>query len=210
MMWVALKCGIEMAQALKLPGDTDRWQAQQEQIYAEVWELGWSDRLGAFKQSYEDETLDAANLLLSVVGFIDGTDPRMVSTIDATLEQLVSNGLCYRYRQAPEGVKGEEGVFVLCTFWLINSLILAGRTTEAIAYYEQILAKSSSLGLFAEEMNPKTGAHLGNYPQAFSHLGVINVAVSLAHAGHAGTVQSHHVKAANAARRGGGGITKAW
>jgi GH15 family glucan-1,4-alpha-glucosidase len=143
---------------------------------------------------------------MSTVGFIDGTDPRMVSTIDASIKHLVSNGLCYRYLDAPEGVSGKEASFVLCTFWLINALILAGRTAEARVWFEQMLARSTSLGLFAEEIDPETGAHLGNFPQAFSHIGVIKVAVSLAHTGQAGTVQPQHVDAANAVGRGGGGI----
>lgn len=206
MLWVALDCGIEMAQALDLAGDTARWRQERDLIRVDVFEKGWSEKLGAFKQSYEDETLDASNLLMSIVGFIDGTDPRMVSTIDATIKHLVDNGLCYRYRDAPEGVSGFETSFVLCTFWLLNALILAGRTAEACVWFEQMLARSSSLGLFAEEIDPESGAHLGNFPQAFSHIGVINVAVSLAHAGHTGTVQPQHVDAANAAGRGGGGI----
>lgn len=205
MLWLALDCGIDIAQTLELEGDIARWQRERDLIRAEVLEKGWSQKLGAFKQSYEDETLDAANLLLPVVGFIDGTDPRMRSTIDATIKHLVSDGLCYRYQSAPEGVSGQEASFVLCTFWLINALILAGRTAEARAWFEQMLARSSSLGLFAEEIDPVTGAHLGNFPQAFSHIGVINVAVSLAHAGETGTVQPHHATAANAAGRGGGG-----
>ncbi|MEH2124740.1 glycoside hydrolase family 15 protein [Nostoc sp.] len=206
MLWVALDCGIEMAEALELAGDTTRWRQERELIRNEVFEKGWSEKLGAFKQSYEEETLDASNLLMSCVGFIDGTDPRMVSTIDATIKHLVDNGLCYRYRDAPEGVNGKEASFVLCTFWLINALILAQRTTEARIWFEQMLGRSSSLGLFAEEIDLETGAHLGNFPQAFSHIGVINVAVSLAHAGNTGTVEPQHIDAANAARRGGSGI----
>jgi len=206
MLWVALDCGIEMAEALDLAGDITHWRQERDLIRVDVLEKGWSGKLGAFKQSYEDETLDASNLLMSTVGFIDGTDPRMVSTIDATIKHLVANGLCYRYLNAPEGLSGKEASFVLCTFWLINALILAGRTAEARVWFEQMLARSSSLGLFAEEIDPETGAHLGNFPQAFSHIGVINVAVSLAHAGQAGTVQPQHVDAANAVGRGGGGI----
>ncbi|MHC5938787.1 glycoside hydrolase family 15 protein, partial [Nostoc sp.] len=189
-----------------LNGDTTRWRQKRQLIRNEVFEKGWSEKLGAFKQSYEDETLDASNLLMSSVGFIDGTDPRMVSTIDATIEHLVENGLCYRYRDAPEGVSGKEASFVLCTFWLINALILAQRATEARVWFEQMLARSSSLGLSAEEIDFETGAHLGNFPQAFSHIGVINVAVSLAHTGNIGTVERVHIDAANAASRGGGGI----
>lgn len=143
--------------------------------------------------------LDASNLLLPVVGFINGTDPRIVSTINASIKHLVSNGLCYRYQSAPEEVSGQKASFVLCTFWLINAPILAGRTAEARAWFEQMLARSSSLGLFAKEIEPETGAHLGNFPQAFSHIGII---------GDTGTVQSHHAAAANAAGRGGGGARK--
>ncbi|WP_432813217.1 glycoside hydrolase family 15 protein [Pantanalinema sp. GBBB05] len=208
MLSVALRCGVEMATSLNLPGDCDRWQQVCEQIRAEVLEKGWSDQLQAFKQSYEDETLDAANLLLPVMGFIEGTDPRMISTIDATLKHLVSNGLCYRYRNAPEGVTGHEASFVLCTFWLINALILANRVDEAAAWFEQMLSRSTPLGLFAEEIDPATGEHLGNFPQAFSHIGVINVAVSLAHIGHTGTVKSQHKAAADAAGHGGSGAAK--
>jgi GH15 family glucan-1,4-alpha-glucosidase len=208
MLWVALDCGINMAEGLHLPGECDRWKQTRDKIRAEVFEKGWSDKLQAFKQSYEDETLDAANLLLPVMGFIDGTDPRMISTIDATIQQLVFNGLCYRYRNAPEGVKGKEASFVLCTFWLINALILANRVDEAAAWFEQMLSRSTSLGLFAEEIDPETGEQLGNFPQAFSHIGVINVAVSLAHIGHTGDVQSQHKAAADAAGRGGAAAAK--
>jgi GH15 family glucan-1,4-alpha-glucosidase len=208
MLWVALDCGIEIAESLHLPGDCDRWRQERDKIRSEVLNKGWSDKLQAFKQSYEDETLDAANLLLPVMGFIDGTDPRMISTIDATIEHLVSDGLCYRYRNAPEGVKGKEASFVLCTFWLINALILANRVDEATAWFEQMLSRSTPLGLFAEEIDPATGEQLGNFPQAFSHLGVINVAVSLAHIGHTGTVQPQHKAAADAAGRGGSGAAK--
>jgi len=206
MLWVALDSGVDIAETLHLPGDCDSWRQVRDQIRTEVLEKGWSEKLQAFKQSYEDETLDAANLLLPIVGFIEGTDPRMVSTIDATIKQLVSNGLCYRYRSADDGVKGKEASFVLCTFWLINALILADRIDEAAAWFEQMLSRSTSLGLFAEELDPSSGEHLGNFPQAFSHIGVINVAVSLAHIGHTGEVQPQHKAAADAAKRGGGGV----
>lgn len=208
MLSIALDCGVDMAEALHLPGDVDRWRQVRDQIRAEVLEKGWSKKLQAFKQSYEDETLDAANLLLPVMGFIDGTDPRMISTIDVTIQHLVSNGLCYRYRNAPEGVEGKESSFVLCTFWLINALILANRVDEAAAWFDQMLSRSTPLGLFAEEIDPTTGEHLGNFPQAFSHIGVINVAVSLAHIGHTGNVQPQHKAAADAAGRGGSGAAK--
>jgi GH15 family glucan-1,4-alpha-glucosidase len=186
--WVALDRGIKLAEAKGLVGDTDHWRRERDRIRADIFEKGWSERLGAFKQSYQDERLDAANLLLPIVGFIDGDDPRMISTLDATLDHLVVDGLCYRYLDAPEGLSGKEGAFVLCTFWLIDALILAGRGQEAKELFERTLKRATPLGLFAEEIEPTTGAHLGNFPQAFSHIGVINAAVSLARVGQRGTV----------------------
>jgi GH15 family glucan-1,4-alpha-glucosidase len=181
MCWVALDRAIDMAESIGLEGDIERWRLERDRIRAAVFEHGWSDKLGAFKQSFEDELLDAANLMLPVVGFIEGDDPRMISTIDATLQHLVANDLCYRYLDAPDGVPGGEATFVLCTFWLVDALILAGREDEAQRLFERTLNRATTLGLFAEEIDPATGAHLGNFPQAFSHIGVINAAVSLAH-----------------------------
>ena len=205
MLWVALDRAIKLVEEYELPGDVAHWRLARDQIRAEVFERGWSDQLKAFKQSYEDERLDAANLILPIVGFIDGDDPRMVSTIDTTLDQLVVEGLCYRYLDAPEGIPGGEAAFVLCTFWLIDALMLAGRAQQAEELFARTLERASSLGLFAEEIDPTTGAHLGNFPQAFSHLGVISAAVSLAQAGKAGSVKPKHAAAASRAGIGGGG-----
>jgi GH15 family glucan-1,4-alpha-glucosidase len=205
MAWVALDRGIKIAEGDHLPGDVAGWRRERDQIRADVFERGWSDQLSAFKQSYEDERLDAANLLLPVVGFIAGTDPRMLSTIDATRERLLVHDLCYRYLAAPDGLPGDEATFVPCTFWLIDALILAGRAQEAHELFERMLRRATGLGLFAEEIDPMTGEHLGNFPQAYSHIGVINAAVSLAHIGQSGAVQPHHAAAAHNADTGGGG-----
>lgn len=205
MMWFALDCGIEIAEGMRLSGDIKTWRRERDLIHEEVFDKGWSDDLGAFKQSYEDENLDAANLRLPLINFVGGDDPRMLSTIDATLEHLVVDGLCYRYIDAPEGVTGKEGSFVVCTTWLINALIRAGRTGEAHRMFQNLLARASPLGLYAEEIQPATGAHMGNFPQSFSQIGIINAAVSLAHAGQVGTVSPHHAAAADAAGHGGGG-----
>ena len=205
MMWFALDCGIEIAEGMRLSGDIKTWRRERDLIHEEVLDRGWSDDLGAFKQSYEDENLDAANLRLPLINFVGGDDPRMLSTIDATLEHLVVDGLCYRYIDAPEGVTGKEGSFVVCTTWLINALIRAGRTGEAHRMFQNLLARASPLGLYAEEIQPATGAHMGNFPQSFSQIGIINAAVSLAHAGQVGTVSPHHAAAADAAGHGGGG-----
>jgi pentatricopeptide repeat protein len=181
---------------MRLPGDLAGWRRERDTIHEEVLDKGWSDALGAFKQSYEDEQLDAANLRLSTINFIEGDDPRMLSTIDATLEHLVVDGLCCRYIDAPEGVTGKEASFVVCTTWLINALIRAGRMEEAHRMFRNLLARARSLGLYAEEIQPMTGTHMGNFPQSFSHIGIINAAVSLAHAGYVGTVRPHHAAAA--------------
>jgi GH15 family glucan-1,4-alpha-glucosidase len=205
MMWFALNCGIEIAEDMGLPGDIDDWHRERDLIREEVLEKGWSDKLGAFKQSYEDEHLDAANLRLSTINFIEGDDPRMLSTIDATLEHLVVDGLCYRYINAPEGVTGKEASFLACTTWLINALIRAGRRREAHQMFKNLLARTSSLGLYAEELEPLTGTYMGNFPQSLSHIGIMNAAVSFAHVGYVGTVSPHHAAAADAAGHGGGG-----
>lgn len=205
MMWFALNCGIDIAEGMRLPGNVEDWRRERDLIREEVLDKGWSDELGAFKQSYEDERLDAANLRLSSINFIEGDDPRMLSTIGATLKHLVVDDLCYRYIDAPEGVTGKEASFVVCTTWLVNALIRAGRKKEAHRIFRNLLARASSLGLYAEEVEPLTGTHMGNFPQSFSHIGIINAAVSLAHAGYVGTVSPHHAAAADAAGHGGGG-----
>jgi GH15 family glucan-1,4-alpha-glucosidase len=179
MCWVALDRAIRIAEAHGLEKDTLQWRSERDTIRAEVLEKGWSERLQAFTQSYEDERLDAANLMLPIVGFIDGQHPRMRSTLDAITARLVEDGLCYRYLDAPDGIEGGEGSFVLCTYWLIDAMILAGRKDEARELFERMLTRTTSLGLFAEEIDPATGEHLGNFPQAFSHIGLVNAAVSL-------------------------------
>ena len=208
MCWVALDRAIDMAETLGLDGDLDRWRAERESIRSAVFEHGWSENLRAFKQSFEDEFLDAATLMLPIVGFIEGDDPRMLSTIDAILDRLVEDDLCYRYLDAPEGLSGGEATFVLCTFWLIDALILADRMDEAERLFERMLQRATSLGLYAEEIDPTTGAHLGNFPQAFSHIGLINAAVSLAHAGKVGTLRPDCIAAADDCRTGVAGARR--
>ena len=179
MCWVALDRAIRLAERHGLAGDLDHWSEHRARIKAEVLQRGWSDRLQAFTQSYEDERLDAANLMLPIVGFIEGTDPRMLATIDAIRTRLMDGDLCYRYLDAPDGIDGGEGTFVLCTYWLIDALILANRKDEARMLFERMLSRATPLGLFAEQLDAATGEHLGNFPQAFSHIGLVNAAVSL-------------------------------
>ena len=126
MLWFALDRGIKLFEEIKMKGDTERWRETKDAIHRTIMTKGWSDKLNAFKQSFEDEYLDAANLMLPIIGFIDGKDPRMLSTLDATMKDLVANGMCYRYNNAPEGLTGKESTFILCTFWLVNALDLGG------------------------------------------------------------------------------------
>lgn len=206
MSWVALDRGIKIANQNNLPGDTDRWKRERAKIRAEVLEKGWSEKLGAFKQTYDGdrEQVDASNLRISPVGFLEGDDPKMVSTINRTIDRLVTNQLCYRYLSVPSTeITGSEGTFITCTFWLINALIMAGEHERAKDMFENVLHYSSPLGLYAEEMDPSSRAQIGNYPQALSHIGLISAAVSLAQVGVTGTVEQEQANAASNARASG-------
>ncbi|MBI2911640.1 MAG: glycoside hydrolase family 15 protein, partial [Chloroflexi bacterium] len=186
MAWIALDRGIRAAEELGFPAPLDRWRQTRRAIGAEVLARGYDPELGAFVGSYERRSLDAANLLLPLLGFIDARDPRMAGTIEATQRSLVVDGLVYRYRDAPDGVLGGEGAFAPCTFWLVGCLTAQGRLEEATALFEAMLARATPLGLYAEEIETGTGDHLGNFPQALTHLGLINAAIDLGRAGAAG------------------------
>ena len=143
---------------------------------------GWSDRANAFTQSFGSDELDASNLMLPLVGFLPADDPRVLSTIDATEERLTDErGLVYRYR-ADDGLDGEEGTFLLCTFWLAQALAMAGRTERARAVFERAAGFVNDVGLLAEEVDPTSGELLGNFPQAFSHIGLVNAAWAISQA----------------------------
>jgi GH15 family glucan-1,4-alpha-glucosidase len=143
---------------------------------------GWNAEVGAFTQSFGSTSLDAAVLLIGLVGFLPPDDPRIVATIDAVLRDLVDErGLVLRYR-ADDGLEGREGSFLLCTFWLAEALARAGRAGEAAAVLQRGAGYANDLGLLAEEVDADTGELLGNYPQAFSHLGLVLAAQALADA----------------------------
>ncbi|NKB81251.1 MAG: glycoside hydrolase family 15 protein [Nitrospirales bacterium] len=184
MCWVALDRGIRLADQRGFPGDRTRWMAERDSIYIEVMERGWNQKVGAFVQHYDTEALDAANLIMSLVGFVSPTDPKMVSTVNQTLEQLTMGSLVYRYRigeGAPDGLEGDEGTFSMCTFWLVEALTKSGRLTEARLIFEKMLSYANHLRLYAEEVS-HTGEQLGNFPQAFTHFGLISAASNLDHA----------------------------
>jgi GH15 family glucan-1,4-alpha-glucosidase len=174
MCWVALDRGIRAAEQLNLEADLPRWMAVRDQIRADILARGYNTIIGAFTQSYDDTTLDAANLLLPLVGFIAPDDPRMVSTVNHVIEKLTDkHGFVYRYL-SEDGLSGGEGTFTICTFWLVDNLAMQGCVDEARTLFERMLKYASRLGLFSEEIDAQSGMALGNYPQAFTHIALIN------------------------------------
>ena len=180
MCWVALDRAIKAAQDLDLPSDLPRWREARQAIHDEILERGYDAERGHFVQAYDSTVLDASLLLLPLVGFIRATDPRMRATIEAIERELTTpEGLVYRYRETDDGLGGDEGAFVICSFWLCDNLIFLGRKDEARALFEKLRTYSNDLDLYSEELDPRTLSMLGNFPQAFTHLGLIGTAVQL-------------------------------
>ncbi|MCB5272824.1 Trehalase [Arthrobacter sp. SO5] len=180
--WVAVDRAITLAGLLGAPGRVPRWQEAREQIAESIRTEGWSDSANSFTQSYGSEDLDASALMLAIVGFLPADHPRMLATIEAIEQRLTdSRGLVYRYRAA-DGFPGEEGTFLLCTFWLAQALALGGRTQRAREVFERAAAFATDLGLMAEEVAPDSSELLGNFPQAFSHVGLVNAAWAISEA----------------------------
>ncbi len=185
MCWVALDRGLRLANKRSFPADWERWLKVRDQIYEEIMAKGWNAKRNAFVQYYGSDSLDAANLLMPLVLFLSPTDPRMLKTLDTTVQPphkggLVSNSLVYRYNveETADGLKGDEGTFNICTFWLVEALTRAGRRHEARLMFEQMLGYANHLGLYAEETG-HSGEALGNFPQAFTHLALISSAYNL-------------------------------
>ncbi len=185
MAWTALDRGCNLVEARGLAGDVERWRAEADRLRHEILARGVVD--GRFGRAYGEADLDASLLMLPVVGFIEGDDPLTTATIDAverdlTPEGAVARGLLYRYRpEAGDGLPGQEGAFAICGFWLVEALALAGRHEDAEAVFEGLCGLAGEAGLFAEEIDPVTGEQLGNTPQAFTHIGLINAGLRLAH-----------------------------
>jgi GH15 family glucan-1,4-alpha-glucosidase len=179
MCWVALDRALKLADAYGFDCEYERWEKARETIRQEILEKGWSDKKQAFVQSFGAEALDATALLMPVLGFIDGKDPRMVSTIKAIEKELgAGDGLLYRYR-SQDGISGTEGAFLLCSFWLVDALVFAGERQRAQQIFEKLLAWRNHVGLLPEEIDPETKAFLGNFPQAYAHIGLVNSAFYL-------------------------------
>ncbi|MBV9601367.1 MAG: glycoside hydrolase family 15 protein [Chloroflexi bacterium] len=182
MCWAALDCAISLADQLGAAERAAAWTSTREEIRQAILERGWSERAGAFTQSFGSDDLDASALMMPIVGFLPGDDPRMRATIDAIADRLTDErGLVYRYR-AHDGLAGDEGTFLLCTFWLAQAQALAGELSRARATFERAIAYANDVGLLAEEVDPGNGELLGNFPQAFSHIGLINAAWAIAQA----------------------------
>jgi GH15 family glucan-1,4-alpha-glucosidase len=179
MCWVALDRGIRAAEHLQLEADLPRWRQVRDQIRADILTHGYNTQLGAFTQSYDSTALDASTLLLPLVGFIAPDDPRMHSTVEHIIERLTdAHGFVYRYH-AEDGLPGSEGTFTICTFWLVDNLAMQGRVVEARSLFERLLSYAGQLGLFSEEIGINGTKALGNYPQAFTHIALINSAYNL-------------------------------
>ena len=178
--WIALDRAIRIAARRGRPGNIVRWTEVRDQVYAQIMERGWNPKIGAFTQHYDTEVLDSSLLLMPLQGFIAPRDPMWLSTLDAMDRELVSDSLVYRYNPSasPDGLRGDEGTFSLCTFWYVDALARAGRLEEARLVFEKMFTYANHLGLFSEEIGA-TGEQLGNFPQAFSHLSLISAAVNL-------------------------------
>ena len=180
MSWVALDRAIHIATTRGRPADVNRWTTVRDTIYRQIMDRGWNAERQAFVQHYRTNVLDASLLYMPLVGFISPRDPLWQSTLRAMDEELVSDSLVYRYDPAasPDGLRGSEGTFSICTFWYVDALARAGRLNDARLTFEKMLTYGNHLGLYSEEIGP-TGEQLGNFPQAFSHLSLISAAVNL-------------------------------
>lgn len=180
--WVVLDRGIKMAKEKGYWEDVGHWNPHRETIRNDILEKGWSDDLNAFKIAYDCEALDASVLLMPLVGFLSAEHPKMKRTIETLIDELGEDGLLYRYR--PESVtsdpiESDDALFTTCSFWLVTCLARRGEINRARDLFEELLDYSNHLGLYSEELNPETGTQLGNFPQAYVHMGLINAAVEL-------------------------------
>jgi GH15 family glucan-1,4-alpha-glucosidase len=178
--WVAVDRGIRLSEQLKLePVHLERWMDTRKQIRHTILTRGWSDKLGAFRQVLDEDELDAATLMIPLLQFLPARDPRMRQTVQAIQQNLTDkNGFVYRYRR-DDGLGQSEGTFLLCSFWLVTNLAMQGQLAPAQQLFEQLTAHANDLGLLSEELDPDSGELLGNFPQAFTHMGVVNAAAHL-------------------------------
>jgi GH15 family glucan-1,4-alpha-glucosidase len=177
MCWVAMDRAAKLAHIRGDPELAATWQATAEEIHADILEHGVSGR-GVLRQHYQTDALDASNLLAAMFGFLPGDDQRLHSSVMAIADELTEHGFVLRYRtdETDDGLSGKEGTFLICSFWLVSALAIVGVQQRARDLMERLLREASPLGLYAEELDADTGRHLGNFPQAFSHLALIEAA----------------------------------
>jgi GH15 family glucan-1,4-alpha-glucosidase len=181
MVWVALDRAVKSVERLRLDGPVDRWRALRDEVHAEICARAFDPQLGAFTQYYGSGTLDASLLLAALVGFLPPDDPRVVGTVRAIERDLLDEGLVLRYRSehGTDGLPPGEGAFLACSFWLADNYALMGRTADARALFERLLALRNDVGLLAEQYDPRARRQVGNFPQAFSHVGLVDTALNL-------------------------------
>jgi GH15 family glucan-1,4-alpha-glucosidase len=175
MAWVAFDRMVRAVRESHLPGDVDRWEAKRDEVHADICANGYDERKGSFTQSYGASELDASLLLIPRLGFLPGNDTRVIGTVDAVRRELTQDGFVLRYRPeaSDDGLPGSEGVFLACSFWLVDALYATGRDREAVELYERLLSLRNDVGLLSEEWDPVAGRQLGNTPQAFSHFPLV-------------------------------------
>ncbi len=178
MCWVGVDRALKMAEEFGLDAPVEKWERTRAAIRRAILEKGFSGKLNSFVQAFDYEVLDSTGLLIPIMGFLPADDPRVLGTIDAVSRHLSEEGLLRRY-EGDDGLPGREGVFVICSFWLVQALVLAGDTKRAEKEFLRILKYKSPLGLFSEEVDAHSCLQSGNYPQAFSHIGLINAALYL-------------------------------
>jgi GH15 family glucan-1,4-alpha-glucosidase len=181
MAWVAMDRAIRGVEHYGLKGPVEKWRKIRREIHADVTANGFDKAKGAFTQYYGSDGLDASVLMIPLVGFLPASDPRVKSTVEAIERELVVDGFVRRYQNEAgvDGLPGSEGAFLACSFWLADNLALIGRVEDAKAMFERLLGLCTDLGLLSEEYDPTAKRLVGNYPQAFSHVGLVNTARNL-------------------------------
>jgi GH15 family glucan-1,4-alpha-glucosidase len=181
MAWVAFDRGVLLAVQLKYDAPVEKWKTIRDTLHSEICAKGFNEKKNSFVQTYGSEQLDAALLLMPVVGFLPGSDPRVKGTVEAIERELMPAGLVLRYNTAKvdDGLPPGEGLFLACSFWMVSSLKAIGRVDDARALFERLLALRNDLGLLSEEYDVERKRMVGNFPQAFSHIALVNAAFDL-------------------------------
>ena len=181
MAWVAVDRAVRSAREFDMKGPIAHWESVRERIHQDICQHAFDTKLGSFMQYYGSRQLDASLLLLPVVGFLPGSDPRVRGTVAAIERHLIKDGFVQRYdtAESPDGLPAGEGVFLACSFWLADNYIVLGRRDEARELFERLLTIRNDLGLLAEEYTVQNRRFAGNFPQAFSHVALINTALNL-------------------------------